>query len=66
LTEVLRKTSTDVELFGGAFLEVIWSESGENIAEVYHVDYTKIRTNADNTQFWYSENWLDKRLSQMF
>ena len=62
LTEVLRKVSTDIELFGGGYLEVIWSESGDNIAEVYHVDYTKIRTNDDNTQFWYSENWLDKKL----
>lgn len=62
LTEVLRKVSTDIELFGGGYLEVIWSESGENIAEVYHVDYTKMRTNYDNTQFWYSENWLDKKI----
>jgi hypothetical protein len=62
LTEVLRKVSTDIELFGGGYIEVIWSESGENIAEIYHVDYTKIRTNDDNTQFWYSENWLDKKL----
>jgi hypothetical protein len=61
LTEVLRKLSTDIELFGGGYLEVIWSESGDNIAEVYHVDYTKIRTNDDNTQFWYSDNWMDKK-----
>ena len=64
LTEVLRKLSTDIELFGGGYLEVIWSESGENIAEVYHVDYTKIRTNDDNTQFWYSDNWLDKKVKR--
>ena len=64
LTEVLRKLSTDIELFGGGYLEVIWSESGENIAEVYHVDYTKIRTNDDNTQFWYSDNWLDKKVQR--
>jgi len=61
LTEVLRKASIDIELFGGAYLQVIWSVTGENLAEVYHVDYTKIRTNADNTQFWYSENWEDRK-----
>ena len=61
LTEVLRKASIDIELFGGAYLQIIWSVTGENLAEVYHVDYTKIRTNADNTQFWYSENWEDKK-----
>jgi hypothetical protein len=61
LTEVLRKVSIDIELFGGAYLQIIWSVTGENLAEVYHVDYTKIRTNADNTQFWYSENWEDRK-----
>jgi hypothetical protein len=61
LDEITRKVSTDVELFGGAYVEVIWSLSGDNIAEIYHVDYTKIRTNADNTQFWFSEDWSDKK-----
>lgn len=61
LGEILRKVSTDIELFGGAYVEVIWSISGDNIAEIYHVDYTKIRTNDDNTQFWFSENWLDRK-----
>ena len=61
LTEVLRKASIDIELFGGAYLQIIWSVTGENLAEVYHVDYTKIRTNADNTQVWYSENWEDRK-----
>lgn len=61
LTEVLRKASIDIELFGGAYLQIIWSVTGENLAEVYHVDYTKIRTNADNTQFWYCENWEDRK-----
>lgn len=61
LTEVLRKTSIDIELFGGAYIQVIWSVTGENLAEIYHIDYTKIRTNSDNTQFWYSENWEDRK-----
>jgi DNA-binding Lrp family transcriptional regulator len=61
LDEITRKVSTDIELFGGAYVEVIWSLSGDNIAEIYHVDYTKIRTNEDNTQFWYSDNWLDRK-----
>lgn len=61
LSEVTRKVSTDIELFGGSFLEIIWSVSGDNIAEIYHIDYTKIRTNSDNTQFWYSDNWHDRK-----
>lgn len=61
LIEVLKKVSIDIELFGGAYLQVIWSVTGENLSEVYHVDYTKVRTNADNTQFWYCENWDDRK-----
>jgi ribosomal protein S25 len=47
----------DLELFGGAYIEVIWGLG--KVAEMWHIDYTKIRTNKDNTQFWYKENWKD-------
>lgn len=61
LTEILRKTSTDIEIFGGAYLQVIWSQAGGNLSEIYHLDYTKVRSNEDNTQFWYSDNWKDNK-----
>lgn len=60
LDDVTRKVSLDIELFGGAYLEVIWSTSG-TIAEVWHCDYTKFRTNKDNTQFWYKKDWKDTK-----
>jgi hypothetical protein len=60
LTEILRKVSTDIEIFGGAYLQIIWSQVGENLNEIYHIDYTKVRANEDNTQFWYSENWKER------
>lgn len=60
LTEVLRKVSTDIEIFGGAYLQIIWSQVGENLTEIYHIDYTKVRANEDNTQYWYSDNWKDR------
>ena len=61
LTEVLRKVSTDIEIFGGAYLQIIWSQVGENLSEIYHLDYTKVRANEDNTQYWYSDNWKDQK-----
>jgi hypothetical protein len=61
LTEISRKVSLDIETFGGAYLNCIWSESGEVLASIYHLDYTKVRTNADNTQFWYCEDWNDRK-----
>jgi hypothetical protein len=61
LDELTRKVSIDLEIFGGAFLEVIWSVAGGNIAEVNHIDYTKIRSNTDNTQFWYKKDWSERK-----
>lgn len=55
LNDLTRKISLDLELFGGAYIEVIWGLG--KVAEMWHIDYTKIRTNKDNTQFWYKEDW---------
>jgi hypothetical protein len=54
LNDLTRKISMDLELFGGAYIEVIWGLN--QVAEMWHIDYTKIRTNKDNTQFWYKES----------
>jgi hypothetical protein len=64
LDEITRKVSLDAELFGGYYLEIIWSVT-KQLAEIWHLDYTKIRTNKDNTQFWYKENWGDRNEKQM-
>lgn len=59
LDDLSRKVSLDIELFGGAFMEVIWGIG--KISEIWHCDYTKFRTNKDNTQFWYKEDWKDSK-----
>ena len=59
LDDLTRKVSLDTELFGGYYLELIWSVTGQ-LAEIWHLDYTKVRTNKDNTQFWYKEDWTDR------
>ena len=61
LDDLTRKVSLDIEIFGGAYLEIIWDLAG-NLAEIWHCDYTKIRTNKDNTQFWYKEDWKDNKV----
>lgn len=60
LFDLTKKLSTDIELFGGAYIEVIWNVLGQ-IAELWHIDFTKIRTNKDNTQFWYKCDWNDSK-----
>jgi ribosomal protein S25 len=57
LNDLTKKVALDLELFGGAYIQVIWSVMGEQVAELWHCDYTKIRTNKDNTQFWYKDDW---------
>lgn len=55
--EVRQKFDTDVELYGGGALEVIWSRDKQRIAQVNHVDFSKVRANADHSVFYYAEEW---------
>jgi len=61
LNDLTRKVDIDIEVFGGAYLEVIWSEFGGQLTEIGHIDYTKIRSNKDNTSFWYKQDWSDRK-----
>jgi DNA-binding MarR family transcriptional regulator len=58
LTDVTKKISTDLTIFGGYYLQVIWDKLGTGIAEIYHIDYYKVRTNASNTEFYVSDEWI--------
>lgn len=61
LNDLTRKVDIDVELLGGAYLEVIWSAMGGQLTDVNHIDYTKIRSNKDNTSFYYKSDWTDRK-----
>jgi hypothetical protein len=60
LTDVTRKVSIDIEVFGGAYMEIVWSKIGGQIASICHIDYTKVRSNKDNTQYWIKD-WNDRK-----
>lgn len=60
LTDLTRKVSIDIEVFGGAYLEIVWSKIGGQIASISHIDYTKVRSNKDNTQYWIKD-WNDRK-----
>lgn len=66
LDDITKKISLDIELFGGAYIQVIWSLMGGQIAELWHCDYSKIRTNKDNTQYWYKEDWKSKDKADVY
>lgn len=58
LNELTKKLVTDLTIFGGYYLQVIWTKATGEIAEMYHVDYYKVRTNFDNSEFYVSDNWI--------
>ena len=61
LTEIFGKCILDKLLYGGYALQIIWDRAGQNIAEIYHMDFSKIRSNVDNTEFFFSNDWADPR-----
>lgn len=57
LNEVGEKVSLDLEIFNGAYIQVVWSRGG-TLASVYHVDYSSVRSNADNSKFFVADDWV--------
>ena len=48
-------------MFGGGYLHIIKTKDKKSIAEIYHIDYCDIRSNYNNTRFYYSKEWLDEQ-----
>jgi hypothetical protein len=48
-------------LYGGYALQIIWDRGGQKIAKIFHVDFSKVRSSVDNSKFFYSNNWADKK-----
>jgi hypothetical protein len=61
--DVMKKCALDLVLFGGYALNVIWSRDRKSIAEIYHLDFSRVRCgkiNEDSDQiekFYYSAEW---------
>ena len=60
MQEIAKKAIADSEVFGGFYWHIIPDRSGK-IAEIYHVDYRKIRSNKDRSEFFYKEDWADRK-----
>jgi DNA-binding MarR family transcriptional regulator len=57
LDDVTNKLALDAEIFNGGYLQITWSPSG-TIADIYHLDYTTVRSNKDNSMFFVSDEWV--------
>lgn len=54
--DVIRKLSFDYMIFGGFAFQVIRNMGGE-IAEIYALDFMKVRSDEKNEIFYYCEDW---------
>lgn len=56
LNPFTHKCVLDDEINNGYAIEVIWDNAGKN-AEFRHIDWSGVRSNADNTKFYYTKKW---------
>ena len=63
--DVMKKCALDLVLFGGYALNVIWSRDRKSIAEIYHIDFSRVRTGKINPEtdeiekYYYSADWAN-------
>ena len=61
--DIFKKVARDYKLFGGYALEVVWSNDGTKIAEVYHIDFSYLRSRKMNHRkmvegYYLSDEWV--------
>jgi len=63
----MKKCALDLVLFGGYALNVIWSRDRQSIAEIYHIDFSRVRTGKidyetdEIKKYYYSPDWANLR-----
>jgi DNA-binding CsgD family transcriptional regulator len=58
--DVAKKCIKDVEIYGGSRLMVIWSIVSPKPADIFHIEFEKLRKDKDGG-FLYKNNWADHR-----
>jgi hypothetical protein len=67
VADVLEKCALDLVLFGGFSLNVIWSKDRKTIAEIYHIDFSRIRSGKINPEtdkiekYYYCADWSNTK-----
>lgn len=57
LIELTEKIALDFELFNGFYVEPVWNKLGTSIIGWRHLPFQNIRSNYNNSAFYYSERW---------
>ena len=58
LNDLLAKTALDELWYGGFYLKGVCDKTGQ-LAELYHVDYSRVRSNEHNSEFYISDFWVN-------
>lgn len=48
MKQLLGKIGLDIFIFGGSYLQIIWSKNGKNIVEIYHMPFASMRSGKAN------------------
>ena len=59
IRDQVRAIARDFEIYGGFALQVIRSKDGR-VREIYYCDMRYLRSNKDNTVFYYCEKWAQR------
>lgn len=65
LNNLTWKTTLDEEIYGAEAFEVIWTQGGKT-AEYRHLCTGYIRTNKDESEYYYTKNWITKHGNPVF
>lgn len=64
IEDVVKQIIIDFSIYGGFALNIVRNRLG-GIAGVYNLDFKNIRSNKNNTTFYYSEDWANKSLGRI-
>lgn len=61
--QIMKRSILDDELHGGFYLQVIWNALG-NIADVYHIEFQKVRVSKDMRTFYVKDDWKNSTFKE--
>jgi hypothetical protein len=65
LNDIFKKVALDRRLYGGYALQIIWDRGGQSIAQIFHLDYSKLRSDISNTKLFYCNDWGNTRKEEV-
>lgn len=63
--KVFKKFCHDIEIYGGAYLEVIWNKSGQ-IADLLHMPFKALRKAKTDPGFFFAEDWTKYQKNERY